>query len=414
MEGIKNFKKAITALLVVSFTLGVVGGIAGFIIGQQYSAFDSRSADGVVFGTDNNISGVSGSGDESLTITAVHRIRPAVVAIVVLKEISHISNRTGPNIFPFDDFFDYPFDYDFSIPNSIDEENGTSRKQRIGGGSGFLVSNDGLILTNKHVVDDNDADYLVILNDGSEFEAVVLGVDPFNDLAIIKIEGENFPIVTLGDSNTIMIGQTVIAIGNSLGEFQNTVTKGVVSGVDRRVFASGAGGGEIIEEAIQTDAAINPGNSGGPLINLAGHVIGVNTAISRAGQLIGFAIPINTAKYVVESIIEFGRIVRPWLGVRYVVITSSLASENDLSVDYGAYLLPGNTPADPAIIPGSPAENVGLSAEDIILRVEGERITKEHPLGKLIAKYKPGDTVNLTVLRGTETLAITVTLEEFQ
>ncbi len=345
--------------------------------------------------------------EESATVDVVQEASPAVVSIVITKELSTYYS-SAPS-FPFDFF---GFDWPFFQPE--EDEDAPTVKQEVGGGTGFIISDDGLILTNKHVVADEDAEYTVVLNDGTQYEAEVVGQDPFLDLAVVKIEASDLPILELGDSDNIQIGQTVIAIGNALSEYRNTVTKGVISGINRRIVAGDrSGGSEVIEEAIQTDAAINPGNSGGPLLNLAGQVVGVNTAVSQRGQSVGFAIPINSAKRIVESIKEHGRIVRPWLGVRYMIINDAIAKENNLSVNYGALIVRGRNPGDIAVIPASPADKAGLLENDIILEIEGERVDEEHPLAVLIAQYNPGDNIKLKVLSKGEEKTVIVTLEEY-
>lgn len=389
-------------ILAIGFVVGFVGGFLG---SHTYMTFFSNSNGAPVIEESRTQT------DEQSTIAAVEHVMPSVVDIVISKDIASFSNQTGPNVFPFDDIFEFPFDFKLELPETPSAPE--MRRQKVGGGSGFIISDDGLIVTNKHVVNDEDADFTVILNDGTTYDAELLGVDPFNDLAILKIAATGLPAVTLGDSDNLIIGQSVIAIGNSLGEYQNTVTKGVISGINRRVQAGGNGISEIIEEAIQTDAAINPGNSGGPLINLSGEVVGVNTAISLSGQLIGFAIPINTAKKVTDSVLEYGRIIRPWLGVRYIINSSSIAQENGYSVDYGALLLSGRSDGKPAVLPESPADKAGLQEEDIILEVNNDRIDETNPLGKVIAKYQPGDTVELRILREKKEMTLSVILEEY-
>ena len=278
-----------------------------------------------------------------------------------------------------------------------------------------MVSSDGLILTNKHVVDDTEAEYTVLMNDGKRYTATVLARDPVLDLAVVKIDMKNLTPLSLGDSDSVKIGETVIAIGNALGEFRNTVTKGVVSGIGRTVTASGtADGSEVIEGAIQTDAAINPGNSGGPLLNLQGEVIGVNTAMSQAGQLIGFALPINEAKRVIDSVERYGKIIRPYVGVRYVMINEEIAKANQLPVQEGALITRGEQRTDLAIMPGSPADKAGLAENDIILELDGQKVDKDNSLARLIARHSPGDTVTLKILHKGEEKEVKVKLEQFK
>ncbi|HCC23466.1 TPA: hypothetical protein DF272_04825 [Candidatus Falkowbacteria bacterium] len=330
--------------------------------------------------------------EESATISAVAKVSPSVVSIIVSKEL------TEGLIDPFNPF-----------GPQLNPESGES--QRVGGGTGFIVSADGLILTNKHVVSDEAAEYSVVMADGREFEAKILARDFNNDLAIIKIEAVDLPVVNLGDSDALELGQTVIAIGYTLGEYQNTVTKGIISGIDRRVVAGSNFQADIIDEALQTDAAINPGNSGGPLINLSGEVVGINTAVNREGESIGFAIPINVAKQVVNSVKEFGEIVRPWLGVRYQNVTSELAKANEISVDYGALIVAGRTDADLAVAPGSPADKAGLEANDIILEINGVKLDKV-TLATEIQKYGVDDEIELKVWHDGEVKVVKVKLEK--
>lgn len=349
----------------------------------------------------------SGLSEEFLTTQAVQKVRPTVVSIVITKELQQYYNATGPN-FPFDEFFGSPFNF---APQQVP---GPKEKREIGGGTGFIIGADGLIMTNKHVASDTEAEYSVILNDGKRYDAKVVGRDPFNDLAFLKIETKNLPVVTLGDSDKIQVGQTVIAIGYSLGEYSNSVTKGVVSGLGRDIVAGGGGQSEKLEDVIQTDAAINPGNSGGPLINLLGEVIGINTAVNREGQLVGFAIPINTAKSQIASVKEKGKITRPYLGVRYIVLNEEIAKKNNLSVNYGALLVRGENQSDLAVIPGSPADQAGLEENDIILEANGVKLDNDHPLSKEVTKYQPGDKLNLKVWHDGQEKMVTVTVGEFE
>lgn len=286
--------------------------------------------------------------------------------------------------------------------------------QEIGGGTGFIVSKDGLILTNKHVVLEEDADYTVFTSDGKKFSAKVLAKDPFQDLAIMKIKqenGESFSMVELGDSDGLKSGQTVVAIGFALGEFRNTVSVGVISGLGRRITAAGGGFVETLEDVIQTDAAINKGNSGGPLLNLKGEVIGINTAMASGAQSIGFAIPINKAKKAIEQVKELGRIVHPFLGIRYVLVTEEVQKEYGLSVDYGALIVSG-TSGEPAIWPDSAAEEAGLKQGDIVLEFNKERITLDNSLAKIIMKYNPGHEVRLKILRDNKEFEVELILGE--
>jgi len=353
---------------------------------------------------------------EEAVIKVVKEVSPAVVSIIITKDLPVFEEYY---ISPFEEFFGQPF-FEFKIPQY--KQKGT-QKQEIGGGTGFIISEDGMILTNGHVVSDKDADYTVLTNDGKKYPAKVLARDSIRDLAVMKIEGEktidnqgklnlkSFPPLKLGDSDKLQIGQTVIAIGNALGEFRNTVSVGVISGLGRTVTASGGGMIETLEDVIQTDAAINMGNSGGPLLNLKGEVIGVNFAMVQQAESIGFTIPINKAKKDIEQVKTSGKIVYPFLGVRYVLINEEIQKENNLPVDYGAWVQKG-TGGEPAIFPGSVAEKTGLKEGDIILEFNGEKITTNNTLAKIIMKYNPGDKVTLKILREGEEKIFEVTLDE--
>lgn len=270
--------------------------------------------------------------------------------------------------------------------------------EQKGGGTGFIITSDGLIATNKHVVSEEGATYTVFTSDGKDYEAKVMAKDPYNDLAVLKIEANGLPTVELGESNQLGIGQWVVAIGNALGEFENTVTVGVISGTDRKITATGGGQTETLEGLLQTDAAINSGNSGGPLVNLAGQVVGINTAVAGQAQNIGFAIPIDSVKKAIDSIKKTGEIKRPMLGVRYVPVTKEIAKVNDLSVDYGVWVISNGNRNYAAVIPGSPADKAGIVENDIILEVNGQRIDDNNSLSRVIAQYNIGDEVELKVL----------------
>jgi len=347
---------------------------------------------------------------EEAVVNAVEKASPSVVSVIVSKDLPVIEQC------PYSPFSDLPPEFQqyfgeqfqFSQPC----QKGT-KLQEIGGGTGFIISKDGLIVTNKHVVADALASYTVLTNDGKKYDAEVLARHPSLDIAVIKIKAplSGFPVITLGDSDSIKLGQTAIAIGNALGEFRNTVAVGVISGLSRTVTAGGEGmGEETIEGVIQTDAAINPGNSGGPLLNLKGEVIGINTAMVSGAQNIGFALPINQVKKTIESVKKTGKISTPYLGVRYLMINSDLAKKEKLTVENGV-LIRGSADG-PAITPDSPAQKAGLQAEDIILEVNGQKIDQDHSLGYLIQKYNVGDQVSLKILRNGEEMTLNTALEE--
>jgi serine protease Do len=347
---------------------------------------------------------------EQAVINAVKRISPSVVSITISKNVPIIEQC------PYNPFSDLPEDiqkfFGWRFPEFYMPCEKGKKLQQVGSGSGFIISQDGLILTNKHVVLDPNASYTVLTNDGKKYPAKILARDPIEDLAILKIEANNLIPVSLGNSDELQLGQSVIAIGNALGEFRNTVSVGVVSGLARTVRASGGlGYEETIHDVIQTDAAINPGNSGGPLVNLAGEVVGINTAMASGAENIGFAIPINKAKRVIESVKTKGKIEAPFLGIRYVIIDEDLAKERKLPVTYGALI--DSDGKSPAVVSGSPAERAGLKKGDIILEINGQKITEENTLGGIISRFSPGDTIDLKILRDGKELNLKVTLGNY-
>ncbi|MBI2640582.1 MAG: trypsin-like peptidase domain-containing protein [Candidatus Sungbacteria bacterium] len=347
---------------------------------------------------------------DELAVKVVEEASPAVVSVVASKDVPVIE-RFFVDPFADDPLFRQFFGdggSGFRIPQF--RQKGTQR-QEISSGTGFIVSADGMVITNRHVVADTEAEYTALFNDGSKKPAKVLARDSLQDIAILKIEGSGLPFLRLGDSSKVKIGQTAIAIGNALGEYRNTVSVGVVSGLQRSVVASGAATGpEMLQELIQTDAAINPGNSGGPLLNISGEVIGVNTAVAQGAENIGFAIPVNKARRDLENVQKLGRIVYPFLGVRYTSITRDLAEKQKLGRDYGALIAPSDN--EPAIVSGSPAEKAGIRGGDILLEFNGERIDADHQLASLIQKYQIGEEVTLKVFRDGKEIELKVKLEE--
>ncbi len=282
-------------------------------------------------------------------------------------------------------------------------------------GTGIIVTKDGYILTNKHVINGANS-VTVILDDGTTYENVeVVATDPLNDVAFLKIKEvkEDLTPATLGDSKTISVGQQVIAIGNALGLYQNTVTAGIISGTGRSVTASDGTGTntETLSDMIQTDAAINSGNSGGPLVNAAGQVIGINTATSSAAENMGFAIPISSVKGMLKQLTETGKASRTYLGLYITDITPSIAKNYDLPVTSGAYVY--GQSAYSAVVKDSPAAKAGIQEKDIITKVNGVEVGAKGSLSNLIGEYQPGDTVQLTVIRGGKEIAIDVKLEGY-
>lgn len=290
---------------------------------------------------------------------------------------------------------------------------GTQTQQ--GAGTGIIVSADGYILTNKHVVQDSQT-VTVVTSDGTTHANVkVIGEDPLNDVAFLKINGvSDLKAAELGDSSSLRIGQSVVAIGNALGQYKNTVTSGIVSGTGRSVTAStdgtANGATETLTDLIQTDAAINPGNSGGPLVNIAGQVIGMNTAIASDANGLGFSIPINATKGLLKGILKDGTVERAYVGVNYVSITPEVAETYKLSVQSGAYV---SAEGGSAVVAGSPAEKAGLKDKDIITKVNTIDVGSKGSVASLIAEYAPGDTVELTVLRDGKTITLKVTLAAY-
>jgi len=391
-----------SSVLVLTVMVSMVIGLASGLVGAVYLPdFLGISIGGDSFALEQKTIILN---EESAVIEVVEKANPAVVSIIINKDLPIMEEFFSS---PFDDgdFFFSPFN--FEVPSD------KFQQKQVGAGTGFIVSGDGMIVTSRHVVDDEDAEYTVILNDGTRYSAEVLAKDPLNDLAIVKIEAKDLKTLSFADSDSVKLGQQVIAIGNTLGELSNTVTTGVVSGISRTISTvGGLGSVQQLDQVIQTDAAINPGNSGGPLLNLAGLVIGVNTAIDQSGQLIGFAIPSNEATKVVSDVKEHGRVLRPFLGIRYILINNDFASANELKSDYGALLVAGDTEDEPAVTLGSPAEKAGLLEGDIILEINGKKINEDSSLLKSLRMYKPGDEVVLRVLSGDEERDVLLTLGE--
>ncbi|HET6746341.1 MAG TPA: trypsin-like peptidase domain-containing protein [Candidatus Limnocylindria bacterium] len=276
-------------------------------------------------------------------------------------------------------------------------------------GTGFIYDSDGWILTNKHVVD-GATQLTIILADSRELQGTVYGIDTLTDLAIVRVNESGLPTVTIGSSANLEQGQLAIAIGNPLGDFENTVTTGVISGLGRQIVAGNATqtSSEQLNNLIQTDAAINPGNSGGPLLDSAGQVIGVNTAVSQEAQGIGFAIPIDVARPIMEQAVRGQELARPWIGVFYQPVTKQLAEERDLPVDAGVLINSSNN--RPAVFPDSPAAAAGLQAGDVIVAIDGAAVDGDRDLAEHILPHQPGDTITVRLLRGDDTMELSVTL----
>ncbi len=312
--------------------------------------------------------------EENAVISVVEKVASSVVAIGISRKVFN------------------PFD-PFSIPKKEDSTIGT----------GFMVSDKGIIVTNKHVVAD-EGTYSVVTKDGQKYDIKRIYRDPLLDLALVEIEGSNLPPLQLGDSSKLKVGQTVIAIGNALGRLTNTVTTGVVSGLGRKVTAGDpfSGGGELLDNLIQTDAAINPGNSGGPLLNSGGQVIGVNVATTEGAQNIGFAIPINSVKQIVDEFVQKGSVSRPYLGIQYRFISRDVAILNE--VPQGAYIQD--------VIVDGPADKAGVKAGDIITQISGQKIDVENKVAEIVSKASIGQHLELTVWRDGKEIKLTATLIE--
>lgn len=356
-----------TLVVLVSLILGFFGGLLGSYYGPEVRDVIEVGRKQITVE------------EESATIDVVREVSPSVVSITSEQSMLDFFGQT---------------------------------RQAESDGTGFIVSEDGLIITNKHVVRQEAADYFVFTSDGREFEAEIVAKDPFFDIAFLKIEAEDLKPAGLGDSDEIKTGQTAIAIGNALGLFENTVTKGVISAIGRSIEAGDELGrtSEVMENMIQTDVAINPGNSGGPLVNIGGQVIGINTAIAGGAEGIGFAIPINVAKTAIESVKEDGKVTRPMIGIRYLNITKEFASRNNLEVDGGALIYaPG---ADPAIVPKTPAAKSDLKEGDIVVGINEDEIREGRSLISVLYKYRPGDKVTIHYVRDGEEEKTELTLAE--
>ncbi len=335
--------------------------------------------------------------EESMVIDVVEKVSDSVVTVGVKK--------TRAIINPFENFFD-PFEF-FGLPQQPQEKPAPSEQIEQDIGSGFVITSDGLIVTNKHVVSDLEAEYKIITKDNQEYKVEKIFRDPTMDMAILQISPDatlGFKPAELGSSSDLKVGQSVIAIGTALGEFRNTVTTGVISGLGRGISAGDIFGSqsEQLENVIQTDAAINPGNSGGPLLNSAGQVIGVNVATTSGAENISFAIPIDLVKAALDHFNQTGKFERPYLGVKYKIITRDLALLNE--VPEGAYVV--------EVIKESPAAKAGVKQTDIIIKIDGKKIQESKGgLAKMVQEKKIGEEVELEIWREEETFKLKVTLE---
>ena len=372
----KNRKvKSLLVFLMVLLLLGS-GGVGGFLVAKKFLS------KGVLIQNKVQI-----TDEESLTTKVVEKATPSVVTVSINKDVVKSTADIFAQLFG-------------GGQANLETEH---VEQDIG--TGFIISSDGLIVTNKHVVSDTSAKYKVVIGKDETVEVKNIYRDPINDLAILKVDKTGLTPVEMGDSDKLKVGQTVIAIGTALGEFRSTVTKGVVSGLGRGITAGSYGAGmEKLEDVIQTDAAINPGNSGGPLFDSAGLVIGVNVAVSQNGQSIGFALPINLVKSSVDNFRKTGEFDRPYLGVAYQMISKQAALLNE--VPAGAYVQ--------TVIKDSPAEKAGIKIGDIITEIDGKKMTdvKDTSIAGIINQKKIGDNVEVKYYRDDKETEVEVKLEK--
>jgi serine protease Do len=339
------------------------------------------------------------------TLTSINRNSAQDGNKIVTQEeedIASVASKVGPSV--------------VSVITSAQAHSALGTSTMQGAGTGIIVSKDGYVLTNKHVVQGSETVSIVTSNGATYKNVKVVGTDPLNDVAFLKIDGVNdLQSATLGDSTSIRIGQKVVAIGNALGEYENTVTSGIISGTGRSVTASLDGtdsNAETLTDLIQTDAAINSGNSGGPLTNITGQVVGINTALASDANSIGFSIPINAVKGALKNLLSTGKVERAYIGVNYVAITPSVAEQYKLSVKKGAYVIAnGNSPA---VISGSPGAQAGIKEKDIITKVGDVEVGEKGNVSTLVGEYAPGETIALTILRDGKTMTLNVTLAAYK
>lgn len=383
-----NQQKIANIVLVSVLASAITGFLGG---GIAYSYID-RVQDNTTQNSNLNI-----SEEQSAIIDLVEKSNQSVVSISISKQIP--LRRSSP------------FDYFFGAPSQNTPSQNEEVNRTIGGGTGFIVSSDGLIVTNKHVVSDNTATYKVLFNDGSEVEAEVKALHPTQDLAIIKVNKDNLKPVEFADSEKLKVGQTAVAIGNALNEFDNTVSRGVISGLRRSIIASDRmGNSEQLSQVIQTDAAINQGNSGGPLLDINAKVIGVNVATAEGAQSIGFAIPSNVVVRMIEDYKKFGKVKVPFIGVRYNMIVPNSDQAKQYGVENGALII-GDAQA-PAIVPNSPASKAGIKTGDIIIKINDKNLSIKQQLADVVSQYKIGDKIELLVIRDGKEEKLSLTLEE--
>jgi serine protease Do len=336
---------------------------------------------------------------KSPIVEIAKKICPAVITIVASRDLPQI-----------DEFYFLPMGREkVALPKKV----AGTQKTKIGGGSGFIVSRDGYILTCNHVVEDHEAEYTVIIDPDHKYTAKVLAKDPLIDMAILKISGHNHPFLKLGNSDRVELGESVLAVGNPLGEFEDTLSLGIISGLSRKITAYNGLDSKStnLRGLIQTDAAINPGNSGGPLVNMNAEVIGINTAMIMGAENIGFALPINYIKEDLQEVKSGGKIKRPYLGIKYLLLNSEISKTNKLPVEYGA-LVAREMFGEPAVAKNSAADLAGIKEYDIILEMNGEKITDENTLSDCLSKCLIGQEISMLVLRSGKEILIKTTLKQ--
>ena len=374
-------------ILLVSLLAGLLGGALMMWVLMSYGSLSFTGNTTVIEYGENSY------------VDAWETAAPAVVSVVAMKDLSSYYDQFSFNGFP-------------------NTSTGTGELEEVSSGTAFIITADGLAVTNKHVVEDTTAEYVVILSDGTELDATVLDRDTLNDIALMQLSGDDdvigdLPTLEFADSDDISVGQSVLAIGNALGEYSNTTTAGIISATGRAILAAGTyGGTESLVDLILTDAAINPGNSGGPLVNMSGEVVGMNTAVDTSAEGIGFAIPANDIAMVVSSYQEFGEIIRPFVGVRYVMLNAGMVKRLQLPIDAGAFITGDKQAGVSAIIEGGPADKAGLTGGDVIISLGGQELNENYTLSNAIAGYYVGETVVLEVWREGEILTVDLTLEQ--
>lgn len=388
----KDKKTLITFVVIVSLVCGVVGGLLGVTLTATSSSLQNAlGINGSKILTQGNREERISVKEDSAVVDSVKKVSPAVVSVVFTKDVTSID----------------PFNFYFG--------NGATQQQK-GSGSGFIITSDGLIVTNKHVASVEGAKYSVITSDGKTYDARVLAQDPLVDMAVLKIEAKGLPVVEFGNSDDLEVGQRIIAIGNSLGEFQNSVTVGVLSAKERSLVANDQSGNnsENLEGLLQTDAAINQGNSGGPMLNIKGQVIGINTAtVSKSeAEGIGFAIPISSVSSGIESVKKTGKLTRPYLGVRYASVNKQIAGLKNLKTDNGALVIGDLSKGLPAVVSGSPAEKAGIKDGDVIIEISGKKLDESHSLMRILGTLNPGEQVDVKIIRDSKEISYKVTLGE--